>query len=105
MVDLSAVDVTRAQMPRLFVPGGATPHRTQSPRPDLAVDDDGQVHFAIHPGPVEKNRNVLGRRSRDPLSTRLSTAYRSLDAYGHLREHPPDEPNRALVSRTNRLGS
>lgn len=27
----------------------------------LAVDNDGQIHFAILPGPVEKNRHLLGR--------------------------------------------
>jgi hypothetical protein len=27
----------------------------------VAVDDDGQVHFAILPGLVEKNRHLLGR--------------------------------------------
>ena len=26
-----------------------------------AVDDDGQVHFVILPGSVEKNRHLLGR--------------------------------------------
>lgn len=26
-----------------------------------AVDDDGQVHFSILPGPVAKNRHLLGR--------------------------------------------
>jgi hypothetical protein len=26
----------------------------------VAVDDDGQVHFAILPGSVEKNRHLLG---------------------------------------------
>ncbi len=26
-----------------------------------AVDDDGQVHFSILPGSVEKNRHLLGR--------------------------------------------
>ncbi len=26
----------------------------------VAVDDDGQVHFAILPGPVAKNRHLLG---------------------------------------------
>lgn len=26
-----------------------------------AVDDDGQVHFTILPGSVEKNRHLLGR--------------------------------------------
>jgi hypothetical protein len=25
----------------------------------LAVDDDGQVHFTILPGPVSKNRHLL----------------------------------------------
>jgi hypothetical protein len=25
----------------------------------VAVDDDGQVHFAILPGPLEKNRHLL----------------------------------------------
>ena len=27
----------------------------------LAIDDDGQVHFAILPGPVSKNRHLLER--------------------------------------------
>lgn len=27
----------------------------------VAVDDDGQVHFAILPGSVEKNRHLLRR--------------------------------------------
>lgn len=26
----------------------------------VAVDDDGQVHFSILPGSVEKNRHLLG---------------------------------------------
>jgi hypothetical protein len=26
-----------------------------------AIDDDGQVHFTILPGSVEKNRHLLGR--------------------------------------------
>jgi hypothetical protein len=29
----------------------------------VAVDDDGQVHFAILPGPVSKNRHLLDRTS------------------------------------------
>ena len=29
----------------------------------VAVDDDGQVHFAILPGPVSKNRHLLDRDS------------------------------------------
>lgn len=29
----------------------------------VAVDDDGQVHFAILPGPVSKNRHLLGATS------------------------------------------
>ncbi len=27
----------------------------------VAVDDDGQIHFSILPGAVEKNRHLLGR--------------------------------------------
>ncbi len=27
----------------------------------VAVDDDGQVHFSILPGPVAKNRHLLSR--------------------------------------------
>ena len=27
----------------------------------VAVDDDGQVHFVILPGSVDKNRHLLGR--------------------------------------------
>ena len=27
----------------------------------VAIDDDGQVHFTILPGSVEKNRHLLGR--------------------------------------------
>lgn len=27
----------------------------------VAVDDDGQVHFSILPGPVAKNRHLLDR--------------------------------------------
>jgi hypothetical protein len=26
-----------------------------------AVDDDGQVHFSVLPGPVAMNRHLLGR--------------------------------------------
>jgi hypothetical protein len=29
----------------------------------VAVDDDGQVHFVILPGPVSKNRHLLDRAS------------------------------------------
>jgi hypothetical protein len=27
----------------------------------VAVDDDGQIHFAVLPGSVAKNRHLLGR--------------------------------------------
>ena len=27
----------------------------------VAVDDDGQVHFSILPGPISKNRHLLDR--------------------------------------------
>lgn len=30
----------------------------------LAIDDDGQVHFAVLPGPVSKNRHLLERVGR-----------------------------------------
>jgi hypothetical protein len=30
----------------------------------VAIDDDGQVHFAILPGPVEKNRHLLDPTGR-----------------------------------------
>jgi hypothetical protein len=30
----------------------------------VAVDDDGQVHFAILPGPVSKNRHLLATTPR-----------------------------------------
>ena len=27
----------------------------------VAIDDDGQVHFTVLPGSVEKNRHLIGR--------------------------------------------
>lgn len=30
----------------------------------VAVDDDGQVHFDVLPGALEKNRHLLGRSTR-----------------------------------------
>jgi hypothetical protein len=29
----------------------------------VAVDEDGQVHFTVLPGPLEKNRHLIGRVS------------------------------------------
>lgn len=29
----------------------------------VAIDDDGQVHFTILPGPIPKNRHLLDRAS------------------------------------------
>ncbi|HEY5352852.1 MAG TPA: hypothetical protein VIK57_10390 [Streptosporangiaceae bacterium] len=29
----------------------------------VAVDDDGQVHFMVMPGALEKNRRLIGRRA------------------------------------------
>jgi hypothetical protein len=29
----------------------------------VSVDDDGQVHFTVLPGALEKNRHLLGRRA------------------------------------------
>jgi hypothetical protein len=31
----------------------------------IAVDDDGQVHFAILPGSVAKNRHLIDQRPED----------------------------------------
>ncbi|MEI2814858.1 MAG: hypothetical protein V9E99_00125 [Microthrixaceae bacterium] len=31
----------------------------------VAVDDDGQVHFAVFPGSVAKNRHLLAHRPED----------------------------------------
>lgn len=31
----------------------------------VAVDEDGQVHFAVLPGPVAKNRHLLDHRPED----------------------------------------
>jgi len=36
-------------------------HQAQAVVRVVAVDDDGQVHFAILPGSVPKNRHLLGR--------------------------------------------
>lgn len=27
----------------------------------IAVDEDGQVHYTVLPGPLEKNRHLIGR--------------------------------------------
>ncbi len=36
-------------------------HQAQAVVRVVAVDGDGQVHFAILPGPVSKNRHLLDR--------------------------------------------
>lgn len=36
-------------------------HQAQAAVRVVAVDDDGQVHFTVLPGPVEKNRHLIGR--------------------------------------------
>ena len=36
-------------------------HQAQAVVRVLAVDDDGQVHFIVLPGSVEKNRHLIGR--------------------------------------------
>jgi hypothetical protein len=42
----------------------------------LAVDEDGQVHFAILPGPISKNRHLL---DHDPSAHgRLQSSRRRL---------------------------
>jgi hypothetical protein len=32
----------------------------------VAVDDDGQVHFTVLPGSVDKNRHLIGRAMLPP---------------------------------------
>ena len=46
----------RVKVGRMLLAGNA--HATAVVRV-TAVDDDGQVHFAILPGPVSKNRHLL----------------------------------------------
>ena len=36
-------------------------HQAQAVVRVVAVDDDGQVHFIVLPGSVEKNRHLIGR--------------------------------------------
>jgi len=36
-------------------------HQAQAVVRVVAVDDDGQVHFIVLPGCVEKNRHLIGR--------------------------------------------
>ena len=55
-----ARDPARVQVGRMLLAGNA--QATAVVRV-TAVDDDGQVHFAILPGPVSKNRHLLDHAS------------------------------------------
>ena len=53
----------------------------------VAVDDDGQVHFAILPGSLAKNRHLLGRsvawlHDRSPTSHVARTRWHAAPAGG-----------------------
>lgn len=53
-----------AHQPEVVVPGAmllAGNSSGQAVVRVVAVDEDGQVHFSILPGPVAKNRHLLGR--------------------------------------------
>ncbi len=53
-----------AREPERVVPGAMLLASNESGRAVVhvvAVDDDGQVHFTILPGSVEKNRHLLDR--------------------------------------------
>ena len=53
-----------AAMPDRVRPGAmllAGNHEAQAVVRVVAVDDDGQIHFAILPGSVAKNRHLLDR--------------------------------------------
>lgn len=53
-----------ARAPECIVPGAmvlAGNRHGQAVVRIVAVDDDGQVHFAILPGSLDKNRHLLGR--------------------------------------------
>jgi len=56
--------VADAPAPTLVRPGAmllAGNRQAQAVVRVVAVDEDGQVHFAILPGPVSKNRHLLDR--------------------------------------------
>ncbi len=55
-----ARDPARVRLGRMLLAGNA--QATAVVRV-TAVDDDGQVHFAILPGPVSKNRHLLDHAS------------------------------------------
>ncbi|MDP3712302.1 MAG: hypothetical protein Q8R60_07450 [Mycobacteriales bacterium] len=72
VADLNAQDddgfgwstLTDARLPDRIVVGAMVLAGNQSGRAVVrivAVDDDGQVHFAILPGSLAKNRHLLGR--------------------------------------------
>ena len=53
-----------AHVPERVRPGAmllAGNHQAQAVVRVVAIDDDGQIHFSILPGPVSKNRHLLDR--------------------------------------------
>jgi hypothetical protein len=53
-----ARDPSRIRPGTMLVAGN---HQAQAVVRVVAVDDDGQVHFTVLPGSVDKNRHLIGR--------------------------------------------
>jgi hypothetical protein len=55
-----ARDASRVRPGAMLVAGN---HQSMAVVRVMAVDDDGQVHFSVLPGSLEKNRHLIGRTS------------------------------------------
>jgi hypothetical protein len=53
-----ARDASRIRPGTMLVAGN---HHSRAVVRVVAVDDDGQVHFSVLPGSLEKNRHLIGR--------------------------------------------
>lgn len=56
--------LAEARLPERVVPGAMLLAGNRAARAVVrvvAVDDDGQVHFVILPGSIDKNRHLLGK--------------------------------------------
>lgn len=53
-----ARDPSRIRRGAMLVAGN---HQAKAVVRIVAVDDDGQVHFTVLPGSLEKNRHIIGR--------------------------------------------
>ncbi|MDR2984429.1 MAG: hypothetical protein LBV34_06280 [Nocardiopsaceae bacterium] len=53
-----ACDPARVRRGAMLVAGN---HQAKAVVRMVAVDEDGQVHFAVLPGSLEKNRHLIGR--------------------------------------------